>query len=163
MPWILAVGGILPAEDAGSGGLSMAGDPTPDYESWETQNGITGAGADVDSDGDGIPNGIEFVIGGDPSGPGSDSNSLLPACTVDDDHMFFIFRRTDAASGYNPVVEYSSSLGQWIIAEPGVDGVFIEEAGDFFGSGVARVTVQIPRALASGSALFARLRVDITP
>lgn len=146
-----------------SGGLSVAQEPPTAYDAWETENGMTGAGALVDSDGDGIPNIIEFVIGGDPSGPNSDSNNLLPVVTVDVDYLNFIFRRTDAAAGYNPFVEYSSSLGQWIMAEPGVDGVFIEESGDFYQPGVARVTVRIPRALASGSRLFARLGVENMP
>lgn len=134
-----------------------------EYEIWETANGITGAGAKVDSDGDGIPNGIEFVIGGDPSSPNSDSNGLLPTITVDATNLNFIYRRADAAAGYNPFVEYSSSLGVWTMADPGVDGVFIEEDGDFYGPGVARVIVHIPRALAAGAKLFARLGVEITP
>ncbi len=163
LPWILTVSGILPAAETGSGGLTEAQDPPPPYDSWETENGITGAGATADSDGDGIPNGIEFVIGGDPSGPGSDSSSLLPVITLDADYLYFIFRRTDAAAGYNPYVEYSSSLGLWAMADPGVDGVFIEEAIDFYGPGVARVTVQIPRNLASGPKMFARLGVEIMP
>lgn len=153
LPWILAA----------SSSLSVAQDPAPEYVSWETENGITGTGPAVDSDGDGITNGIEFVIGGDPTGPNSDSNRLLPTVTVDVDYLYFTYRRTDAVVGYNPFVEYRTSLGQWIMAEPGVDGVFIEEEGDFFEPGVARVIVRIPRALASGSRLFARLGVEITP
>lgn len=134
-----------------------------DYQAWEYENGIGGAGASADSDGDGIPNGIEFVIGGDPSSPGSNSNSLLPTVTVDAEFMYFIFRRTDDAAGYDPFVEYSGNANQWIPAEPGVDGVFIEDAADFYGPGVARVTVRIPRNLASGPVLFGRLKVKITP
>jgi autotransporter-associated beta strand protein len=147
----------------GSGKLLVILGPPLDYETWETENGITGAGAGADSDGDGVFNGIEFVIGGDPSGPGSDSNSQMPTITTDDDHMYFIYRRTDAAVAYDPFVEYSSSLAQWSLAEPGEDGVIIDEDSDFFGYGVTRVTVRLPRALASGSALFARLGVNITP
>jgi hypothetical protein len=152
-----------PGPIPGTGGLLDNQEPTPDYESWETANGIAGAGAASDSDGDGIPNGIEFVIGGDPSGTDSDSNSLLPTVIIDPDFMYFIFRRTEVAAGYNPTVEYSSTLAQWTSAEPGVDGVFIEETEDFFEPGVARVSVRIPRSLASGSTLLARIRVDITP
>lgn len=145
-----------------SSSVSLAQEPPSAYDTWETDNGISGAGAAADSDGDGIPNGIEFVIGGDPSGPNSDSHGLLPTITVDVDNLNFIFRRTDAAAGYNPFVKYSSSLGVWTMAEPGVDGVFIEEAGEFE-PGVTLVTVKIPRALASGSKFFARLGVEITP
>lgn len=141
-----------------SGQIQAQGQPSP-YEAWETASGIPGAGAGVDSDGDGISNGIEFVIGGDPSGPDSDSNSLLPTVTPDGDYMCFTFRRTDASAGYDPYVEYSSDVAEWTIAEPGVNGVLIEED---VGSEVALVTVRIPRAMATGMKLFGRLRVEIT-
>lgn len=131
------------------------------YDAFETANGIPGAGSDTDSDGDGIPNGIEFVIGGDPSGPDSDSSALLPAATVDATNLSFVFRRTDAAAGFDPVVEYSSTLAGWTVAQGGVGGVLITEDNNFYGASTDRVTVIIPRALATGSTLFARLRVDI--
>jgi hypothetical protein len=134
-----------------------------DYENWETANGISGAGANADSDGDGISNGIEFVIGGDPSGPGSDSNSLRPTVTLDSTYMYLSYRRANAAAGYNPFVKYSSNLLSWTKAEPGVDGVFVEESVDFFEPGVDLVVVWLPRTLASGAAFFARLNVEITP
>ncbi|MEK7950733.1 hypothetical protein [Luteolibacter soli] len=135
--------------------------PEDAYGVWETTHGISGAGSAVDSDGDGIPNGIEFVIGGDPSGPGSDSSSLLPTITVDEDYVTFSFRRSDDSAPYNPFVEYGSDLTGWTQAEGGVDGVTVAEDGNFFGGSVDRVRVQIPRTLAVGSRLFARLRVDI--
>jgi len=133
------------------------------YSGWETTNGIAGAGAAADSDGDGIPNGIEFVIGGDPSGPNSDSNSLLPTITLDGTYMNFVFRRTADSVAYDPFVEYGSTLAGWTPAEAGVNGVIVNEDAEFFGAGIDRVTVRIPRALAVGSTLFGRLHVDITP
>jgi autotransporter-associated beta strand protein len=132
------------------------------YGSWESANGIGGAGPDVDSDKDGIPNGIEFVIGGDPSEPGSASNALLPTVTVDATYLNFVFRRTDASADYDPFVEYGSNLSGWTEAAAGVDGVVVNKDDDFFGGSVDRITVRIPRALAApGTRLFARLRVDI--
>jgi len=141
--------------------IALVGSVDP-YGSWETANGITGAGAAADSDGDGISNGIEFVIGGDPSGPGSASNSLLPTVTVDGTYLNFVFRRTDESAGYNPFAEYGSDLAGWTQAQNGVGGVIITTNDEFFGTGVDRVTVQIPRALAApGSRFFARLHVTI--
>ena len=131
------------------------------YDAFESANGISGAGENTDSDGDGIPNGIEFVIGGDPSGPGSDSSALLPTASVDATNLSFVFRRTDASAGFDPVVEYSSTLAGWTVAEGGVGDVLITEDNNFHGTGTDRVTVVIPRALAAGSTLFARLRIDI--
>jgi hypothetical protein len=131
------------------------------YGAWETLNGIASAGADTDSDNDGIPNGIEFVIGGDPSGPGSDSNALLPTITLDGTYLNFTFRRTDDSTSYNPVVEYGSNLTGWTDAEAGVGGVIINETNDGFGLGIDSVQVRIPRALAVDARLFARLNVTI--
>ena len=135
------------------------------YAAFESANGITGAGADADSDNDGIPNGIEFVIGGDPSGPGSDSNALRPTIVnTDPVYVDFIFRRTDSSALSDPYVQYGSTLAGWTDAEPGLPGgnpVVIDETNDHFGPGIDRVTVRIPRALAVDQKLFARLRVDI--
>lgn len=134
------------------------------YDSWENLNGITGAGADTDSDNDGIPNGIEFVIGGDPSGPGSDSNHLLPTITLDRTYLNFTFRRTDESASYDPLVEYGSTLTGWFDAEAGEPVLFpviINEVDEGFGAGVDSVQVRIPRSLAVNDKLFARLKVTI--
>ena len=131
------------------------------YGDWETTNGIAGAGADVDSDNDGIPNGIEFVIGGDPSGPGSSSSSLLPTITTDATYLNFTFRRTDDSTSYGPFVEYGSNLTGWTEAEAGVNGVIINETNNGFGAGIDSIEVKIPRALAVGARLFSRLKVTI--
>ncbi len=147
-------------ESTGLLGVVTITDP---YAAWETANGIEGAGATADSDGDGIPNGIEFVIGGDPSGPGSDSNGLLPTLTVSGGYLNFNFRRTDESAVFDPVAEYSSSLAGWTIAEAGVNGVIINEVDDGFGTGIDSVTVRIPIGLAIDEKLFARLKVDFTP
>jgi autotransporter-associated beta strand protein len=134
------------------------------YSNWETANGITAAGAAADSDNDGVSNGIEFVIGGDPSGPGSDSNSLLPTVATTETHLIFVFRRSDVSASYEPFVEYSNSLDGWATAEDGTDGVVITEENDPFPSepGIDRVTVSIPRTLAApGTKLFARLKMVV--
>lgn len=135
---------------------------TDAYGSFETTNGISGAGSDTDSDGDGIPNGIEFVIGGDPSGPGSASNALLPTSTIDATYLNFEFRRTDDSASYNPFVQYGTNLGGWTAAQNGVNGVIVTVDDNFYNATTDRVTVRIPRSLASpDTKLFARLRVNI--
>lgn len=131
------------------------------YGNFETVNGISGAGSATDSDNDGIPNGIEFVIGGIPSGPGSDSSGLLPTVSVDGAYLNFVFRRSDESASYDPFVEYGSSLTGWTAAEGGVNGVIVNETDDGFDDGIDSVEVRIPRTLAVGTRLFARLRVDI--
>ena len=132
------------------------------YGGFETANGISGAGSNADSDGDGISNGVEFVIGGDPSGPGSASNALLPTSTIDASYLNFVFRRTDDSASYNPFVEYGSTLGGWTAAQNNVNGVIVTVDDNFYDASTDRVTVRIPRTLASPhTKLFARLRVDI--
>ena len=122
------------------------------YTNWEAANGIAGAGANVDSDGDGILNGIEFVIGGDPSGPNSESSALLPTVTLDATYLYFTFRRTDQSAGSNPKVEYGSILTGWTEAQSGepIDNpVFFDETNNHYGAGIDRVVVRIPRPLAA--------------
>ncbi|MBK1825757.1 beta strand repeat-containing protein [Haloferula rosea] len=126
-----------------------------EYLAWETTNGIAGAGRDVDSDGDGVDNGIEFVIGGDPNG--TDSNNLLPTATVDATNMVFTFRQTQDSAGEDVYVEYGDNLVGWTEAEAGVGGVTINTTTDGFEPGVDRVEVTIPRVLFTGSTGFARL------
>ncbi|QJE97462.1 beta strand repeat-containing protein [Luteolibacter luteus] len=145
-----------------SGGVS---DP---YSDWASANGIPGAGGSVDSDGDGIANALEFVLGTDPSGPGSDSNANLPKVTTDATYLNFEFRRTDAsmslAASQQPYVEYGSSLSGWtkaVAGAPVATPVVINTVNDGAGAGIDVVTVRIPRALATGSKVFARLRADI--
>jgi autotransporter-associated beta strand protein len=149
---------------SGSGTLKVTSSGNP-YQTWAALNGIPGASGAADADGDGISNAIEFLIGGDPSGPDSNSAALLP--TVDNSnasYVDFVFRRTDEAAESEHFVEYGSELTGWTTAEPGEpveNPVVITETDDGFGEGIDQVTVRIPRALAEDARLFVRLRVNI--
>ena len=146
--------------------LVQSGGGNP-YGDFETANGIAGAGGGADSDGDGIPNAIEFVLGTDPSGPGSDSNAARPTITLDGTYVNFTFRRSDASASMpalqQPYVQYGSDLTGWTTAtagQPVANPVLINTVPD--GPGFSLVTVRIPKALAGpGAKIFARLRVDI--
>jgi hypothetical protein len=85
----------------------------------------------------------------------------LPTVATDATFLSITYRRTDASVADGPLVEYGSTLGTWTEAEAGVNGVVINEVNDAFGVGVDSVEVKIPRALAIGAKLFARLRIDI--
>ena len=142
---------------------------TDPYAAWTSANGIPGAGGSVDSDGDGIANALEFVFGTDPSGPDSNSNANLPTVTVDATYLNFAFRRTDEsltlAAAQQPYVQYGANLSGWTTAvagSPAGTPIVITTDNDFYGAGIDRVTVKVPRALAApGTKLFARLRADI--
>ena len=148
----------------GGGLLSVLNGVSAGYAGWESTNGLTGAGATADSDHDGLPNGIEFVIGGVSSGTNTDSNALLIPPTLDATYLTYVFRRTSASAAYNPGVEYGSTLTGWtqaVAGEPALTPVLITVLPNDFGAGIDRVTVQIPRALATGQKMFARLQVMI--
>lgn len=133
---------------------------TPFEEYITTTWGLTGADAapDFDYDNDGLANAIEFVLGSDPT---TESSASAPIATIDPTYLAFSFRRSGKAAADSPGVEYGSTLGGWTPAEAGVDGVIVDVEADFFGAGIDRVTVRIPRTLGSGSTLFARLTVDV--
>lgn len=131
------------------------------YSQWATAQGLVNASATTDEDADGIANGIEFVIGGDPTGPDSDSAALLPMASLNGDYLDFTFRRTDASASFNPYVEYGSTLTGWTSAVNGVNGIIITVDDEHFGAGIDRVTVRVPKALATNDKLFVRLGVTI--
>ncbi len=113
-----------------------------------------------DPDNDGIPNAVEFVIGGNPAS--APDLGKLPTFTTGtaSDPFIFRFRRTSASAYLNPSVEYSSTLAGWTKAVNGTDGVVIT-VNSGIEAGVDEVVVSIPKTLASGSKLFARLNVVI--
>jgi autotransporter-associated beta strand protein len=152
--------------------IAITGTPVTDpYENWATvTSGLAGDDAqpDADPDHDGLGNLIEFVIGGqpNPANPNASSNALVPTTVLDPNQLVFSYRRTTLSAtqpGLAVTVQYASDLTGWVTAVDGVNGVVITTTPGGFGAGVDRVDVRIPRALASGSKLFARLRATISP
>ena len=127
---------------------------------------LTDTNPALDFDNGGLPTGIEWVVGGDPT-DGSDDAGKAPTFdnTTDPDNFLFIFRRSTAAgedANTSIVAQYSSNLSGWTPAQTGVDGVTITPETDGFGSGIDKVTVAIPRTLALDNKLFVRLNVVVT-
>ena len=120
--------------------------------------GLTGADAelDADPDHDGISNGIEFVIGGEPNPahPGSNSRALLPTGEVVGGNFVFTFTRMDEAAYLNPVVEFDADMqAPWTTAvDP--DNADIEITP---GTPADTITVTIP--MGANTEMFARLKV----
>ncbi|MCU0796436.1 MAG: autotransporter-associated beta strand repeat-containing protein [Akkermansiaceae bacterium] len=136
------------------------------YDAYETANNISGAGAEADSDGDGVSNGLEFVLGGI-SNPASNANSaaLLPEIEDLGANVRFRFHLTDAAASITPKiwdVEIDDDLtGTWTTAvDPGNATIQITPDGVSPESGAAwsRVDVTIPKSVARR---FLRLRVTL--
>jgi hypothetical protein len=144
--------------------VSIPGTPPPPpadpYADWAATMGLAGAAAGflADPDHDGIANGIEFVLGGQPNPALADAASqhLLPTGALDGEHFVFTYRRSHAAAYLGPLVEFASDLsGPWTAAVDGVNATIT--AALIPGAGADMVTVAIPAA--GLPRLFARLKV----
>jgi hypothetical protein len=141
----------------GSGSVVVATGGGSTFDTWATTNGLAGAAAafDADPDNDGVPNGIEFVIGGQPNpgNPGSNSCALLQAPLASGDSLVFTYRLMNEAAYLNPVVEFDADMqGAWTTADSS-NATIVVTPGD----PAAIVRVTIPKG--TNTKLFARLKV----
>lgn len=138
----------------GTGRLVVGGGGGP-YGAWATSLGVVG-GPEGDDDNDGIRNGVEFIIGGNPKAP--NDASIAPSSVTNPTSLVFTYRRTNLSAPTNPIVQYSNDLNPntWKTAINGTDGVTIavNTAAD-----PNIVTVTIPRPALPTTKLFARLKL----
>ena len=130
---------------------------SPTYASWSG-----GAGADIDSNNDGVENGVAWALGA--QGPNAVAVGLLPVLdnASDPDYVIFEFNRSDDAKN-DPattiLVQYGSTLGGWTTAVHDGDNVIISETN---GSPKDLVRVRLKRStLAPAGSIFARLKVMV--
>ncbi|MGD7653376.1 MAG: Ig-like domain-containing protein, partial [Verrucomicrobiales bacterium] len=156
--------------------VSITVEPLAGFTGWMGDNGLSGVAANVDSDGDGLSNAVEYVLGGIPSG--QSNAGLRPTIqlvtadpdndTVSSDYVLFTYRRTDVSNddpSTASLAQWSTTLtGGWTNAE-GTPGSVTVVDDDGAGAGVDLVNVYIPRSLAVDGRLFGRLvvTVDETP
>jgi hypothetical protein len=126
-----------------------------------------GAPFDGDTNGDGVRNGLAWVLGALDADTGA--LALLPTVDAKSDpaYLIYTFRRTDEANG-DPnttiAVEHGTALTTigWTTAVHDNDNVIITVTDNHYSitPGIDRVVVKLKRAtLASGGKLFTRLRV----
>lgn len=138
--------------------LVLTGGASP-YLAWSG-----GPAADVDTNGDGVENGVAWALGA--ANPNVNATGLLPTLdnTTDPTYLIFEFDRSDAAFA-DPntaiTVEYGSTLAGWTTAVDDNDNVDI-----IVTPGTPSDTVQVKlkrSSLSSAGKLFARLKVIVTP
>jgi methionine-rich copper-binding protein CopC len=133
----------------------------PPYETWAATNAL-GSTADEDFDNDGVPNAIEFVLGGDKN---TKDLGKLPIATTDGSNMSFTFvrDRDSVHANVSVAIEVGTELGAW----PSVFTVGGNTAGSTAGvsvldngNGTDTITLTVPRT--PDTKKFARLKVVIT-
>jgi autotransporter-associated beta strand protein len=134
------------------------------YSSWITTFGLAvgDQGAAADPDGDGISNGVEWVLGGNPA-TGMDT-AKLPTVSTTGVNLIFTFKRDQDSkvAGTSVAIEVGTSLAGW----PTVYTVGNDTAGSSAGVTVTdnldgTDTITLTVAQAPDAAKFARLKVSI--
>jgi hypothetical protein len=139
--------------------IEVVADPVaPPYTSWQSSffNPAI-SGDDVDFDKDGIPNLLEYLLGGNPTLP---SSGLFPTVTKapGSSNLVFTYKRKIAATGVTQVIEHATSLSPpWTPAVHGTDGVTIITAVVPGDATAEQVTVTIP---STSTSRFVRLKAS---
>jgi hypothetical protein len=132
------------------------------YDQWVLDQGLTpgvNSAPDADPDADGIPNLLEFVLGGQPR---QSDSSTRPTAIVTGGNLVFTFARADASEiGNTLLVQYGTDLATWTDVPVGagnsvagaVNVTVAENA-----SAPDTITVTIPQGAATR--IFARLKAS---
>jgi hypothetical protein len=133
------------------------------FASWAAGKGLSDTTPGGDPDKDGLPNALEYVLGGDPAVPDS---GIAPVATVSGENIVFSFQRIDASETADLTlrVEASTNLADWTETYTiGADttssspGVAVSENG----ASADTITVTIPRS--GAPAKFVRASAIVTP
>jgi len=147
---------------------STAWDPVicytaPGFNAWIGGFTISNTAPDADPDGDGLPNALEYVLGGDPSKP---SQNCAPTLSASGNNLVFTFQRNRASE--TPDITLSSEAGPDLANWPQVFYIGADTASSSSGVTVVSngattdlVTVTLPKGAAPR--LFVRLKVAIPP
>jgi fibronectin-binding autotransporter adhesin len=146
------------------------------YDSWAASKGLTGLDAafDADPDHDGLDNGLEFVLGGEPNpaNPGSNSAALLPTISQSAGNLTFTFKRKDISeSGATLKFQWSTDLTFPSPAndvpvgatDSTTDTITVDVTEDAPDADTDTIVITIPAAKAAGGKLFGRLSVAQAP
>jgi len=144
----------------GSGTIQVGAAVEPSYSDWASENALTGTSAD-DYDGDGVSNGLEYVLGGDKN---TNDSGKMPKVTVTGGNIFFTFERSQAS--INAKTDVDILVGTDLVAWPLAYRVGADTAGSTSGVTITKDspvagkdTVSLSVAMSPDPKKFARLRV----
>ncbi|RYD48432.1 MAG: hypothetical protein EOP85_03560 [Verrucomicrobiaceae bacterium] len=130
-------------------------EPDSGYAAWASgHQGVSDKRQFSDPDQDGIPNLIEYVLGGS---PGSSSTAILPVMSGERDFLFDFTRLASSSEDVSQYFQYSVNMVEWHDVEisPVTDSRVTLGAADGQGRQAVRVTVpKVP-----GEKMFGRLKV----
>jgi autotransporter-associated beta strand protein len=161
--------------DEGLFTITLTGSGTTRYDLWALGKGLTGSSGsatdpafDADPDHDGIKNGLEWVLGGNPTQ--NDAPNIKPTVAVSGGSLVQTFKREETSISETAlVIEYGSNLLAWpkyvtigaTTSGPDANGVVVTVNT---AATPDAVSVNIPTAgNALGGKLFARMKVTRVP
>ncbi len=136
-----------------------AGPGDDDYQAWAAGfPGLADAAPMADPDGDGIPNILEYILGGNPTVPGS--ANLPVADAVDGGGLVFSFvRRAASKNAADQMFQHTTDLVTWTdVPVPATSAGIVEITPEAPSAGLETVTITLPPAAAPDGRVFARLQ-----
>jgi fibronectin-binding autotransporter adhesin len=171
--WTTTVGAKTYTFDETTGILTLT---SGGFDAWIASKGLTGPDAafDADPDNDGLDNGLEFVLGGEPNpaNQGSNSASLLPVVSQSSGDLIFTFKRKDLSeSGVTLKFQWSADLTFPSPAndipigpvDSTTDTVTVDVNEDIPDADTDTIIITVPAAKASSGKLFGRLNAAMIP
>lgn len=142
------------------------GTPVTPYNIWTTANGLDNTAGkesafDADPDKDGLANGLEWILGGNPLAP---TAAVLPQITVDDTNISATFTRNDDSESTTTLaLQWSGALTGWTdvaigagSSGPDANGVSVSVTEN--GTAPDTVVVTVPRSIGVLGGPFVRLK-----
>lgn len=122
-------------------------------EHFQTAENEGEAANDADPDGDGVPNLIEYALGGDPQAP---DRSILPVLSIKDDRLVLEVTRPVGLPDIIYTIEYSTDLVNW---QSGEEHVTLADPVDN-GDGTEALTARSVATVSAEVRGFLRLKIE---